>query len=195
MWDWRGLTADQPNRNRFNRLRPAQISDHSPLTLSNPHSRNRRKPRPCLIWPNTSPPFPFAGHNACVPDVLQLAAHPVPGRKMAGYPPTGHRRWHCAVVGPLRRNEGVHSQGCEFLCRPCRVVLSVGRNLPGHRAGVVYVLLHHHHGLLLVRRLVGGPRRHNHLMLKVRHRLAENCRCSGSGGCRRRRTRPTPTRQ
>ena len=42
-----------PNRNNFSRLCPVQMSDHSPLTFSSPRNRNCRKPRACLIWPNT----------------------------------------------------------------------------------------------------------------------------------------------
>ena len=42
-----------PKRNSFSRLWPAQMSSHSRFTFARPRSRNCRKPRPCLIWPNT----------------------------------------------------------------------------------------------------------------------------------------------
>ena len=42
-----------PYRNSFSRLWRVQIRCHSRFTFARPRNRNCRKPRPCLIWPNT----------------------------------------------------------------------------------------------------------------------------------------------
>ena len=41
------------DRNSLSRLWPVQMSSHSRFTFSSPRSRNCRKPRACLICPNT----------------------------------------------------------------------------------------------------------------------------------------------
>ena len=162
-----------PKRNSLSRLWPVQISDHSPFTFSSPRSRNCRNPRPCLIWPNT-------GSTVCIRKAVALPtrlvcsfpSHPVPGRQMAGYATSG-RGWHNpAVAGLLRRDERVHAQSIELADCLCRVIASIGGYFPGDCADVVDGLLHHRRSLLLIRSLVGGPRRHDHLVSAVHHRLA-----------------------
>ena len=75
------------------------------------------------------------------------------------------------MAGLLRRDERVHAQSIKLVDCLCRVIASVGGYFPGHDAGVANGFLHHDHGLLLVRGLVGGPRRHDHLVGVVNHRL------------------------
>ena len=43
----------RPYVNSLSRLWPVQMSSHSRFTFSSPRSRNCRKPRACLICPNT----------------------------------------------------------------------------------------------------------------------------------------------
>ena len=90
---------------------------------------------------------------------------------MAGYATSG-RGWHNpAVAGLLRRDERVHAQSIELVDCLCRVIASIGGYFPRDSTDVVDGLLHHRRSLLLIRSLVGGPRRHDHLVSAVHHRL------------------------
>ena len=91
---------------------------------------------------------------------------------MAGYATSGRGCHNPAVAGLLRRDERVHAQSIELADCLCRVIASIGGYFPGDCADVVDGLLHHHRSLLLIRSLVGGPRRHDHLVSAVHHRLA-----------------------
>ena len=71
----------------------------------------------------------------------------------------------------IRCDEWVHAQDMELVNYLCRVVTGIGGNFPGDYTGVGDGLLDHDHGLPLVRGLVGGPRRHDHLVGTVHHRL------------------------
>ena len=51
--------ASAPYRNSLSRLWPVQMSDHSRFTFSKSRRRNCRKPRACLIWPNTGSTVPI----------------------------------------------------------------------------------------------------------------------------------------
>ena len=73
--------------------------------------------------------------------------------------------------GLLRRDERVHSQSIKLVDCLCRVIASIGGYFPGDCTDVVDGLLHHRRSLLLIRSLVGGPRRHDHLVSAVHHRL------------------------
>ena len=90
---------------------------------------------------------------------------------MAGYATSG-RGWHNpAVAGLLRRDERVHAQSIKLVDCLRRVIASIGGYFPGDCTDVVDGLLHHRRSLLLIRSLVGGPRRHDHLVSAVHHRL------------------------
>ena len=90
---------------------------------------------------------------------------------MAGYATSG-RGWHDpAVAGLLRRDERVHAQSIKLVDCLRRVIASISGYFPGDCADVVDGLLHHRRSLLLIRSLVGGPRRHDHLVSAVHHRL------------------------
>ena len=90
---------------------------------------------------------------------------------MAGYATSG-RGWHnSAVAGLLRRDERVHAQSIKLVDCLRRVIASIGGYFPGDCTDVVDGLLHHRCSLLLIRSLVGGPRRHDHLVSAVHHRL------------------------
>ena len=62
-----------PDRNSFNMLWLRQISFHSALTFCNPRRKNRRKPRPSLICPNTGSTIAFLlRYTACPASLLNF---------------------------------------------------------------------------------------------------------------------------
>ena len=80
--------------------------------------------------------------------------------------------WHNpAVAGLLRRDERVHAQSIKLVDCLRRVIASIGGYFPGDCTDVADGLLHHRRSLLLIRSLVSGPRRHDHLVSAVHHRL------------------------
>ena len=80
--EWLSLAPPKrpaPERNSFIRLWSAQMSSHSRLTFSKLRSGNCRKPRPCLICPNTGSAVPSAGRSVPAPVSFSACAASGPG--------------------------------------------------------------------------------------------------------------------
>ena len=150
--------ASRPKRNSLSRacpeldsgLWPVQISDHSPLTFSSPRSRNWRKPPPTLL--------DLAEDRFHRLHAKGVTLGPAWSATSAASGPWGTGAWVCVLGAPAKplcrgasdpARRTVHAQGLEVVDRVCRVIASVGRNFPGHGAGVADGLRYHAHAFCL----------------------------------------------
>ena len=106
-----------------------QISDHSPSTFSSPRSRNCRKPRPCLIWPNTGSTVPMRNAR-CRPRLVCNFRLIRPGGQILGDASSGGWRG----LWPWRVFSGA-TNGSHQKAR--RLVNSQHRPSPLHRRSMV----------------------------------------------------------